>query len=394
MGMMTFDEAQAIIAALLPIANTHRVKLAQAAGHILAQDICARSDMPIAPQSAMDGYAVTASTTAGESLKVIGTSAAGAAYAGPIAAGEAVRIFTGALVPKGADLVIMQEYAERDGDMVCFKPGFGPERHIRPAASDFAKGDILLRAGSRLTPRAMVALAAGDLAEVEVYQSLRTAIISTGDELAAPGEAHLSPEKIPESVSFGVAAFAEAMGAKNVYNARGHDDLGQLQSLAASATAHADLTIITGGASVGERDFAKAMFAHLEPEFLFNKLAIKPGKPVWLARLKGGKYVLGLPGNPTSAMVTMRLLGAPLLSRLGGGAEALTWQELPLSAPLPATGGRETFARACWQNGGIAPLDNQQSGAQAALHHADYLIRCPANSPAKLVGDRAPVIVF
>jgi molybdenum cofactor synthesis domain-containing protein len=203
----------------------------------------------------------------------------------------------------------------------------GSARHIRKRGGDFETGDELLASGRLLDPRAIVAAAAADVAELRVFIRPRAHILSTGDELADPGTAANTPDAIPESVSFGVAALAELWGAFVVGGARLRDELPAMEKAAADAVNQADVVIVTGGASVGEKDFAKTMFEPLGLELVFSKVAIKPGKPVWLGRVDGA-LVLGLPGNPTSALVTARLLLAPLLAGLTGRSidEALRWR--------------------------------------------------------------------
>lgn len=394
--MINFDEAIALIEAEVSSLGTNQVALGDAAGQVLAAPLMARSAAPRVAVSAMDGYAVVdASTRPGQSLRVIGESRAGAGYSGTVGTGEAVRIFTGAPVPDGADRCIVQEHAERDGETVRFTEGYGPGWHVRKAGSDFGAGDVLLAAGEKLGARAMVTAAAADVATLSVYQRPRVAIIGTGDELAPPGEAHLRNDAIPESVTFGVAAMAREFGATIVSRASVTDELPALESAAGAALEMADLVIVTGGASVGERDFAKPMFTPHGLDLRFEKVAIKPGKPGWLGRA-GGKWVLGLPGNPTSAMVTARLFLQPLLARLQGRSahDALQWRRMPLAAPHGTTGNRETFVRARWDLDGLVPLSNQDSGSQSALTHADWLIRCPAGQLARSPGDVVSALLF
>jgi len=392
----SFDEALALLEASAAPLPAEDVPLAGAAGRVLAEPLTARSDGPRVAVAAMDGYAVLdAGTRPGEALKVIGEARAGAAFPGTLGAGEAVRIFTGAPLPVGADRCIMQEYATRKGKTVRFAEGYGPGWHVRAAASDFAAGAVLLEAGTQLTARAMIAAAAADRARIAVARRPRAAIIATGDELAAPGEAHLAADTIPESVTFGVAAMAEQAGAQIVRQAIGGDCLPDLEKLAGAALAEADLVIVTGGASVGEHDLAKPMFECHGLNLVFSKVAIKPGKPVWLG-MAGDKWVLGLPGNPTSAVVTARLFLTPLLGALQGQSirDVLRWRRLPLAAPLPANGGRESFVRAAWENEGLVPLTNQDSGAQSPLARADWLIRRAPDAPALAAGAPVSALAF
>jgi len=395
-GPIGFDEAVARLPGAEALLGTETLTLDGAAGRVLAKPLYARQDSPHWPTAAMDGYAVRdATTTPFQLLRVIGESRAGLGYPGTVGTGEAVRIFTGAPMPAGTDRCIVQEHAIRDGGTVRFTVGYGPGWHVRAIASDFAAGALLLDRGTRLSPQAMVAAAAADVASVTVAVPPRVAIVGTGDELAPPGTAADRPGAIPESVSFGVAAMVAEAGGLVVRRVMGRDDLPALQDLAASLLEAADLVIVTGGASVGDHDLARPMFAPQRLELLVDKVAIKPGKPVWLGRA-GGRWVLGLPGNPTSALVTAVLFLRPLLAALQGQDphQRLHWQRLPLAASLPAVGGRETFVRAQWDGDGLGPLGNQQSGAQAALAAVEWLIRRPVGSAAAAAGETVSALAF
>ncbi len=392
--MINFDEALALIEGAIEPLGTEAAPIATCAGRTLAEDLRARSDSPRHAVATMDGYAVVdVSTAPGQTLRVIGESRAGRGFAGKVGAGEAVRILTGAPVPAGADRVIIQEQADRQGDTVRFDKGYGPAAYIRPAAHDFSAKDVLLRRGTRLGPRALVSAAAADRAELTVSQRPRVAILGTGDELASPGSAHLCVDSVPESVTLGVAALVEAEGGIVVARDAAGDDLAALTTAAADVLKTADLVIVAGGASVGDRDFAKPMFAAHGLSLLFSKVAIKPGKPVWLGFAQG-RVVLGLPGNPTSAMVTAALFLRPVLARLQGAASAHTWRRLPLAAWLGPTGERETFVRARWVADGLEPLGNQDSGAQGPLAAADWLIRCPSHQPQLSPGTPVSALAF
>lgn len=386
--MPDFDEAIALLEAAVSPLGTETLSLEQAAGRYLAESLTARSDAPRRACSVMDGYAVVeASTQAGDWLDCIGEVRAGQIPEQTLEPGQAMRIFTGAFLPEGADCVIMQEYAARDGDRVRFREGFGPARHVREAGSDFRRGDMLVPAGARLAPQAMVAAAAADRAEVEVRRRPRVAIIATGDELVEPGDAYADEATLADSASYGVAAMARAAGGEVAYTARGGDDLEQLSQLAGAALDAADCVVVTGGASVGDYDLARPMFADHGLEEVFARLPIRPGRPVWFGMAQG-KPVLGLPGNPTSAMVTARLFLRPLLACLQGGSAAseLAFIPMVLGADLGETGSRETFVRAASGASGLLPLGNQQSGAQAPLLDASWLIRRPPGSGPEQVG--------
>ncbi|WP_298199725.1 molybdopterin molybdotransferase MoeA [Novosphingobium sp.] len=387
-GLTSFDAALARLAEAAGPLDSQSVPIAAAAGRVLASPVHARLASPRVAVSAMDGYAVADATTrAGDWLAVIGEARPGLPFGDAVGPGQAVRLFTGAPVPPGADRVIVQEHAERDGDRVRFTPGYGPASHIRAAGSDFAEGALLLEAGTLLTPRALLAAAGADMAELAVYRRPRLAILGTGDELAAPGTAASQPFAIPDSVTLGVAALAADCGAEVVWRGSQGDDLAGLTERAGALLAMSDLVVVTGGASVGDYDFAKAMFAAHGLDLVFSKLAIKPGKPVWFGR-SGDCLVLGLPGNPTSALVTAGLFLRPLLARLQGRpvAAALPWRRLPLAAPLPPTGDRETFVRTIWDEAGLRPVRNQDSGAQLALAQSEWLVRCPIDTPALPAG--------
>lgn len=361
--MIGFDAAAALVGALARPLGVEPVGLSEAAGRTLASPIVARIASPRVDVSAMDGYAVHEADLSGAHslLPVVGQSYAGGASAGVLPHGACMRVFTGAPLPAGADRVVVQETVRREGAMARFEGDGSGRRHVRRAGSDFGLGDVLVEAGSVLTPQRLVAAAAADLSAVEVWRRPRIVVLATGDELAAPGEASRGRRTIPESVSFGVAALAEAWGARVVARRRCGDDLQALERTAGEALERSDLVVVTGGASVGERDYAKAMFAPYGLDLVFDKVALKPGKPVWLGRV-GDVLVLGLPGNPTSAMVTARLFLAPLAAGLAGGdaGSALAWRALPLANRLAACPERETFHRARLVDGrawvGLRPL--------------------------------------
>ena len=368
--------------------ESEAVAVSDACGRVVVEPVYAQIDAPRVDIAAMDGYAVRLDEArTDQALKVVGEAFAGTPFTAALGEGQAVRIFTGAHVPAGADCIVMQEYAQRSGDTVTFEKGFGPARHIRKRGGDFAAGALMIERGTRLSPAAMIALAGADKADAVVARQPRVAIIVTGDELVAPGSAAAIANRQPDSASYGVAALAERYGATIVQIFRAEDDLATLEEIATQALSLADCVIVIGGASVGERDFAKPMFAGAELELAFSKVAIKPGKPVWFGTA-GGRCVLGLPGNPGSALVTARLFAAPLLTALQGGD---AWAEiqtvpLPLEVPLEPGGSREIFVRARLGKDGLKPGANQESGAQAPLAQSSWLIRRAAHAPAQVAG--------
>lgn len=395
--MISFDEALALIVAAATPLDRETVALADASGRVLAAPVVAGLDSPASDTSAMDGYAVREAEVADlpARLPVVGESFASRGFDGRMGAGECVRIFTGAPLPEGADRVVLQEIVGRDGDTALFDRAPGGERFVRAMGSDFRAGDVLLGAGRRLDPRAMVAAAAADRATIEVWRRPRIVVLATGDELAEPGMAAGVPGAIPESVSFGVAALIAQYGGEVVARRRLKDDPASLEAAAAEALDAADLVVVTGGASVGEKDYARAMFGPAGLELVFSKVAIKPGKPVWLGRARG-KLVLGLPGNPTSAMVTGRLFLGPLVAGLSGETNGgfMNWWPARLGAGLEACGDRETFHRAAWREGRVHPLTDQASSAQKALAAADLLIRRRPGEPEAAAGDEVETLAF
>ncbi|MDZ4308145.1 molybdopterin molybdotransferase MoeA [Allopontixanthobacter sp.] len=394
-SLVPFNDALKIVLAEARPLPAEDVPVTQAHNRTLAKPILARIASPRVDSSAMDGYAVRDQDVGRlpAKLRVRGESFAGTARPPAIIPGEAVRIFTGAPVPDGADRVVVQENCTRVDDMVEVRE-YGTARHIRPAGLDFEEGAELLTAGARLTPRALVAAAGADIAVVSAVRRPRVAILGTGDELVPPGEARQRPGTIPESISPAIAAMIVEAGGEVVQRVHLPDEVAVLADWARDALVEADLVVVTGGASVGERDYAKAMFGEML-DLLFSKVAIKPGKPVWFGRL-GPSLVLGLPGNPTSALVTARLFLVPLVSGLAGRspASALNWQGGIAGAPFPANGSRETLERAKWVGGRLVRLKSQDSSSQTMLANADVLVRREVGAPEVLPGETVRYLDF
>ena len=395
--MIDFDEAMWRIAEIAKPIATESVPLDAAARRVIASPVRAQVDSPRSDVSAMDGYAVREAdlATLPARLKVAGVSFAGTGWTGHIDAGGCARIFTGAPVPAGADRVVIQETVTRDGDHAIISEHPGDARHIRKRGSDFVSGKELLSPGQLLHPRALVAAAAADVPQVDVFTQPWVSVLSTGDELATPGDAARSKESVPESVSYGVAALADSWGGMIVARHCLRDDVDAMEQVAADAVITSDVIVVTGGASVGEMDFAKAMFGQLGLDIVFSKVAIKPGKPVWLGRVRDA-IVVGLPGNPTSALVTARLFLAPLLAGMSGRRpqDALRWRRVPLASPLGECGARESFHRARAHGELAEILSFQDSSAQKTLAEADLLVRQRAGSPASAIGEMVEVLDF
>lgn len=393
--MIGFDEAISRLTGVASPLGTETIALSQAAGRRLAADVTARLDSPRRAVSAMDGYAVrSADLTGGLPLKVIGESYPGNPFGQEITDGTCVRIFTGAAMPAGADRVVMQENTVREGGHVRVSEQGGGS-HIRTAGSDFRTGAVLLAAGRRLDARALVAAAAGDTDQLKVFRRPSVFVLATGDELTEPGKAAATTDAIPDSLSHALTAFIGAWDGVSIGQVRIADDRDVLEAAARQALMSADVVVVTGGASVGEKDFARDMFGFADPQEVFSKVAIKPGKPVWLSTVGDG-FVLGLPGNPTSAMVTARLFLAPLLSRLAGGdpGAALDWMERSLTTGIGPNGGRESFHRARLVGGRAEPLGTHDSGAQAALASADLLVRQAADDTGFEAGGTVRTLAF
>ena len=395
--MITLDEALRRTMALAHSLEKETIQIEDAGDRILAEPVTARGQSPRAALSAMDGYAVHEAdlTQTPVRLPVADKIFAGASVPAPLTRGTCARIFTGAPVPEGADRVVIQEDVRIENGAAVFDKHPTGGRNIRAAGSDFQQGDTLLDIGRRLDFRSMVALAAADRDRVSVYRRPRVAILSRGDELVEPGRALEIAGAIPDSVSFGVAGLARAWDGEVVRRERLADAPKILEAAAEAALAAADVVVVTGGASVGERDYARSMFAAMAPEEIFTKVAIKPGKPVWMSQI-GGRFIVGLPGNPTSAMVTARLFLAPLLAGLAGRKPqaALAWRDVMLATPLAAVGPRETLERANLIDGQAAVLRNGDSGAQGDLVRAEILIRRPAAAPAALAGETVEILDF
>ena len=394
--MIAFDEAVALVAGVaLPLGH-EMVALAEAHRRVLAAPVVAMVDSPPADVSTMDGYAVRDADLAllPAALTVAGESLPGRGFDGALPPQRCIRIFTGAEMPAGADRVIVQEVVRRDGGTAHVEQPLAASRYIRKAGSDFCAGEVVVEAGTLLAPGAMIAAAAADVGQVTVHRRPRVRLLTTGDELADPGRARLVPGAIPDSLSCGIAALAEDYGGQVEQALRLADDLPTLEAAASEALKAADLVVVTGGASVGERDFARAMFGDaLEP--IFSGVAIKPGRPVWLGRARGA-LVLGLPGNPTSALVTARLFLAPLLCGLSGRdpADALRWRTMPLGEELEAVEGRETFSRGIERHGAAHLVGNQDSGSQKMLALSELLVRRRPGSEPLPAGSMVEVLIL
>jgi len=396
MALLSVAEALARVTQGLEPLDSERVKLEQARGRVLAEDIAAHLTQPPFDASAMDGYAVRAADVAvlPATLRLIGEALAGRGFDGELKQGEAVRIFTGAPVPKGADTVVIQENTETAPGVVTVKDA-APRRHIRPRGQDFTKGEVLLRAGTRLGPRELMLAAAMNHAELPVRRKPKVAILATGDEVMPPGTA-LDRDQIVSSVPAGLAALIEAQGGEPMSLGIAQDSAESIVTLASTGSA-ADILVTVGGASVGERDLVSAALRSEGMELDFWKIAMRPGKPLIYGRL-GHQRVLGMPGNPVATLICGLVFLVPMLHRLLGLREdARRPHEAILGQALEANGPREHYMRSAstWGPDGerlVTPLGAQDSSLMADFARADCLIVRPPDAPALTAGERVTII--
>ncbi len=387
--MISVEEALARIFALVQPLPSERIPLRAAAGRILAGPVIAPRDQPPFSASAMDGYAVSGTATPGTTFTVIGESAAGRASGLSLGPGEAVRIFTGAPLPEGADRIIIQEDVERSGDRITLRDNLDEGTHIRPAGGDFRAGDRL-EPGRILTPNALALAAAMGAATVEVTRKPVVALIATGDELVMPGEAP-GPDQIVASNSFALAALFEAEGAECRLLPIARDTR---ESLTAAFTLArgADLVVTTGGASVGDHDLVGEVAAELGMDRAFYKVAMRPGKPL-MAGTVLGMAMIGLPGNPVSSIVCGHIFIRPAIRKMLGLGEApAPRRSLPLAAPLPANGPRAHYMRGTLRDGAVTAFERQDSSLLSVLDAADVLVIRPVGDGPRAAGEMVDVI--
>ena len=388
---LALDEAQRRLLDLAQPLGPEAVPAAESVGRHVWSALRAARTQPADDLSAMDGYAVHQPVDG--AWRIVGESAAGRPFSGTLAAGEAVRISTGALMPEGAAAVLVQEEALRDGDRLAAMAGAEPSaRHIRRKGFDFATGDVVLGPGTRIGPaRLALAIAAGHGAgTLQVGRRPRVAVIDSGDELATAATAW-DDHRLPASNGAMIAAMAAPLAARVERLGPVPDRLEALAEALAEAEA-TDVIVTTGGASVGDHDLVRPALEAWGATIDFWRVAMRPGKPILLAR-RGAQWILGLPGNPVSSYVTACLFLLPLLRRLGGAREALpVVLRASLGDSLPAVGNRLELVRARYADGVVHPLAQQDSSGLAALAAADCLIRRPIGAPAAATGD--PVEVY
>ncbi len=384
---LALEEAQARLLALAPALPSETVSADTAVGRFLAEDIRAARTQPPADLSAMDGYALSG----GEGpWALLGESRAGAPHSGTLASGQCVRISTGAIVPQGADRVLLQEDADRDGDTIIGAESVPPGRHIRARGFDFAQGDLLLAKGARITPGRLALALAGGYGQLSVTRRVRVAVMDSGDELASD-PANCVPHQIPASNSAMIAAMLAPLGCEVTRIGPVSDDRAALAAALVQAEG-ADILITSGGASVGDHDLIRPALAEWGAETAFWRVAIKPGKPLLVAT-RGNQVILGLPGNPVSSFVTAYLFALPLVRKAIGDPDPLPRAATMLAGEaLPAIGPRREFLRAITDGNAVRLAGSQDSSALSALAAADCLIDRPAHASPVPLGE--PVRVF
>lgn len=369
------------------------VLLREAAGRVLAQPVAATRTQPPFAAASMDGYAIKSiEADLHAQFKVVGEAAAGHGWSGTLRPGQAVRIFTGAPVPDGADKVIIQEDVERSGTMITLTDGPETKDNIRPAGVDFEAGKVLLASPRRLSSGDIALLAAMNVVNVPVVRKPVIAIIATGDELVMPGE-DPGPDQIIASNSFGLAALFETLGAEVRVLPIARDTKSSLATVF-GLTQGADLVVTIGGASVGDHDLVAEVAADLGMDQAFYKVAMRPGKPLMAGRLNGVPMV-GLPGNPVSAMVCGQVFLQPMLRAMMGFDRAPAPRiQLPLASDIGANGPREHYMRATVADGRISDAGPQDSSLLSVLARSNALIVRPPHDPARTAGHIVDAIVI
>jgi len=405
--VVTTDEARARIAAFSPV-GAEVVRVADAWGRVLAEDVTAPADLPHFHRANMDGYAVRARDTFGASasipayLKLVGSVEMGKAPHGTVRAGEAMRIATGGMLPTGADAVMMIEYTEElDGGTVEVHRSVAPWEHVLRIGEDIGKGEPIFARGRRLRARDLGALTGIGITRVRVFHKPKVALISTGDEIVAP-DATPRPGQVRNINSYALIAMATEAGADVTDLGVTPDRPQHLRRALTQALARHDLVLVSGGSSVGAKDITLDIltsFAH--SEILFHGISVAPGKPTILARALG-KPVLGLPGHPVSALVIFEVFGAPLVRILGGEDQRAVFAprrtvRARLSQNVASQAGREDYVRVALVQGDgmcLASPMVSKSGAIFNLVKADGLVRIPASAEGLEEGAEVEVILL
>lgn len=370
------------------------VPLGACLGRILAQALIAKRDQPPFDASAMDGWAMrSADAVSGARLKIVGESAAGHPFVGHIELGQTVRVSTGAPIPDGAERVIIQEEAVREGDELAIKAANGSD-HIRPRGGDLAAGTIVLSSGERLDPWRVALAAAAGYETVAVARRPYVAILVNGEELARPGQTP-QPWQISDSAGPGLAGLIQSWGGAPVRLPQVGDDSAAITG--AIAGTRADLIVTIGGASVGDHDLVKPALATLGLRLQVETINVRPGKPTWFGLLGDGRRVLGLPGNPASAFVCAQLFLRPLILAMLGAEPQPCLEAAVLQADLEANGPRETWLRAEFTRGEaghaqVRAFGQQDSSLIGVFAKAGALLPRAASAPKLQAGTVVPIL--
>lgn len=402
MALLPVSEAKSrLLAKAIPVEATETVPLADADGRVLAADVAARVTQPPFDASAMDGYALRAADASriDTELTVIGSAAAGHAFSGAVAEGQAVRIFTGAPLPDGADSVLIQEDAEKlEGDRIRTKFAVTKGRHVRPRGQDFTEGETVLSAGTVLDFSHVTVSAAMNYSELSVHRRPRIAILATGDELVQPGNMP-GAAQIIASNTFGIAALVKDNGGEvldlGIVNDREADIAA---AIARARAARADVLVTLGGASVGDHDLVQTTLRNAGMELDFWRIAMRPGKPLMVGRLED-MQVLGLPGNPVASLVTGMLFLEPLVRKLARLPERRRQIEGTTAAMLPSNDQRQDYLRAKLsrdRDGNVVAeaFDKQDSSMMKIFAHSDGLIIRPPHAPELPAGAPCPILLI
>lgn len=398
MALLPVSEALTkILHGVKPLA-AEKVNLSEACGRILVTQVVAKRAQPPFPASAMDGYAVRHLDVVNvpATLRVIGTSAAGHGFRGVVKAGTAVRILTGAPLPVGADTVVIQENTKRSEDQLHVQESTALGKNIRRAGLDFAVGDVLVKAGQKLSSRDIGLLAAGNAAQVLVRRKPRIVLFTTGDELVLPGQ-RPRKDQIVSSNSHALEAMARQFGAEVVNLGIVKDSL-KATIAAVRKGLGADVLLTTGGASVGDHDYVQAAFKACGVKIDFWKIALRPGKPFMYGR-KGRTHVMGLPGNPVSALVTARIFLKPLLDAFAGLSAREQLHTAVLNGNLPLNDNRQDYMRATLSLEAdgrhiVTPFGLQDSSMQRTLQSSQALIVREPFAPAAASGALVSIILL
>ncbi len=393
---LTVDAALTAILAGATRLAAEDAPLADCDGCTLAEPLSARHDQPPFDASAMDGYAVRTADVASlpTTLRVIGEAAAGHPFGKAVGSGEAVRIFTGAPLPAGADGIVIQENTTTGEGIVTVTEGTPDPAHIRPRGGDFANGKAVIAAGTQLRPRHLALAAAMGHGRLPVVRRPRVAILATGDELVEPG-IDLKPGQIVASNTFAIQAMVDRAGGEPLPLGIARDDMGDL-TRRLDAARDADVLVTIGGASVGDHDLVQSALREAGFTLDFWKIAMRPGKPLMFAN-RSGQRAIGVPGNPVSSIICTRIFLIPLLCRLLGRDDGqLTTGSARLAAPLAANGPRRHYMRAAVTGSGaeaiVMPAESQDSALLSILAGANALIVREPHAPAAPAGETVAVL--